>query len=127
MVALFEGNVPSMPDERRGDDEMDSSYSSWLRSNPAAGEVFVETGEASAAASRKLRWSPTKLQQDLIWRAIEAETVGVNELYKDDSHAEYTKRVGLLAEEKLRGAGIDPKTFKPLSNPETSGSGGSDS
>ena len=69
--------------------EMDPSYRAWLESNPVPGEVFVDTGEASAADSRKLRWSPTKAQREMIKKAIAVDVAMVDELYENETQDLY--------------------------------------
>lgn len=92
----------------------DSSYQAWLKSNPVPGEVFVDTGEASAADSRKLRWSPNKTQRELIKSAINHEVAIVNELYKDDAQESYAGHVEGLVDQTLLSLGIDPATLRSL-------------
>ena len=70
MVALIGRKSPMPGKEGASDVEMDPSYQAWLDSKPVPGEVFVDTGEASAADSRKLRWSPSKAQREMIKEAI---------------------------------------------------------
>jgi hypothetical protein len=112
-----------MPEKEGARDlTMDPSYRAWLESNPAPGEVFVDTGEASAADSRKLRWDPTKEQRELIKTAIDREVAIVNERYQQDAQESYAQRVGVLVDEALREAGVDPVTLQRL--PDASGSPG---
>jgi hypothetical protein len=95
---------------------MDPAYRAWLDSNPGPGEVFVDTGEASAADSRKLRWSPTREQRKLLKTALDSEVAFVNKLYEDDTHKSYAKHVDGLVKEALLGVGVDPVTLKLLSD-----------
>lgn len=117
MVALFEGKRP-MPEndenEASSEEEPDSSYQAWLKSDPVPGEVFVDTGEASAADSRKLRWSPSKAQRELIRNAITHEVAIVNELYKADAQESYAGHIESLVDQTLRSVGVDPATLRSL-------------
>jgi hypothetical protein len=94
--------------------EMDPSYRAWLDSNPVPGEVFVDTGEASAADSRKLRWSPTKAQRETIRKAIAADVAMVNALYQDETQDVYAGHIEGLVEQTLRNVGVDPDTLASL-------------
>jgi hypothetical protein len=114
MVALFESNKPTPATEGTDDLAMDPAYRAWLASKPDAGEVFVDTGEASAADSRKLRWSPTRAQRQMIRRAIEGEVANINALYQEEGQEAYAERVGVLVDEALRDVGVDPATLRPL-------------
>jgi hypothetical protein len=115
MVVLFERN--RLMQKRGGGDavEMDPSYRAWLGTNPAPGEVFVDTGEASAENSRKLRWSPSKEQRDLIKTVIAREIEFVNQLYQNDDQSSYADHMKVLVEDTLRNVGVDPVTLRPLS------------
>jgi hypothetical protein len=112
------------PEEGSGGSEMDPSYRAWLGSNPAPGEVFVDTGEASAEDSRKLRWSPTKAQREMIKDVISHEVEAVNRLYLDDDQGSYANRMEDLVGETLRNIGVDPSTLKPLAKGAEGSSGG---
>jgi len=126
MVALFSSGRAAVVEEGSSDSEMDPAYRAWLDSNPAPGEVFVDTGEASAADSRKLRWAPTKEQLGMIKAAIGREMAIVNEMYQQNAHEAYADRVGVLVEDELRGVGVDPATLKPLPGVKGSREGGED-
>jgi len=114
MVALFERKGPTPEEEGAGGAEMDSSYRAWLESGPIAGEVFVDTGEASAADSRKLRWSPNKAPREMIKDAITHELAIVNELYQSDTHESYADHIEGLVDQTLRNVGVDPATLQSL-------------
>jgi hypothetical protein len=117
VVALFERKHPMPEDgenEASSEAEPDSSYQAWLRSEPVPGEVFVDTGEASAADSRKLRWSPNKAQREMIKDAITHELAIVNELYQDDAQESYAGHIEGLVDHTLRSVGVDPATLRSL-------------
>lgn len=115
MTVVFERNRQMQRKEGVESGQMDPSYRAWLETNPAPGEVFVDTGEASAADSRKLRWSPSKEQRELIKSALAHEIDFVNQLYKDDAQSSYADHIEVLVEGTLRAVGVDPVTLKPLS------------
>jgi hypothetical protein len=114
VVALFERKSPMPEEEGPSGTGLDSSYQAWLKNDPVPGEVFVDTGEASAADSRKLRWSPSKAQRELIKNAITHEVAIVNELYKDDAQESYAGHIEGLVDQTLRSLGIDPATLRSL-------------
>jgi hypothetical protein len=117
IMVLLTGRKSSMPE--RGDAtgvEMDPSYRAWIETDPVPGEVFVDTGEASAADSRKLRWSPSKQQREMIREAITHEAAIVNELYQDEAQESYANHIEILVGETLRNVGVDPTTLTPLSD-----------
>jgi hypothetical protein len=114
MVALFERKSPMPGKEGASDAAMDPSYKAWLESKPVPGEVFVDTGEASAADSRKLRWSPSKAQREMIKDAITGEVAIVNEIYQDDVQEVYAGHIEGLVDQTLRHVGVDPATLKSL-------------
>ena len=114
MVALFPRQSSAVGEKRASGAKMDTSYQAWLESNPAPGEVFVDTGEASAVDSRKLLWSPSKTQREMIKEAIAHEVTHVNELYKDEAQDLYAGHIEGLVEQTLRDLGVDPATLTSL-------------
>jgi hypothetical protein len=123
MVALFERKGPMPEKEGVRDVQMDPSYRAWLESNPSPGEVFVDKGEASAADSRKLRWSPSKAQREMIKVAIAHEVESMNRLYQEDAQDSYADHIEGLVQQTLRNVGVDPATLKPLPDADGSASG----
>ena len=114
MVTLFHRQNPMVRAKGDSGAEMDPSYRAWLESNPVPGEVFVDTGEASAADSRKLRWSPTKAQREMIKKAIAVDVAMVNALYQDETEDLYAGHIEGLVEQTLRSVGVDPTTLESL-------------
>jgi len=116
LVALFERKNP-MPDEEGSKDaQLDPFYRAWLGHNPVPGEVFVDTGEASAIDRQKLLWKPTKPQREMIKEAISHETAIMNKLYMDDAQESYAGHIEVLVDETLREVRVDPATLKRLPN-----------
>jgi hypothetical protein len=114
VVSLFEGKSPMPEEEGARDAQLDPSYRAWLGNKPIPGEVFVETGEASATDRQKLLWKPTKYQRELIKRVIDHETAMVNKLYMDQDQDSYAQRIETLVEETMRDVMVDPTTLKRL-------------
>lgn len=108
-----------MPDgEPPMDAQLDPSYRAWLGSKPIPGEVFVDTGEASAMDRKKLLWTPTRPQREMIKEAISHETDMVNKLFMNDDQKSYSDHIQVLVGEALRDVKVDPVTLKSL--PEAS-------
>src|SRR5215467_10019278 len=114
MVTLFHRQNPMVREEGVSGAKMDPSYRAWLESHPVPGEVFVDTGEASAADSRKLRWSPTKAQRETIKKAIAVDVAMVNALYQNETQDLYAVHIEGLVEQTLRHVGVDPATLASL-------------
>lgn len=85
------------------------AYADWLLSSPEPGEVFVDTGEPSAADTRKLDthfsesgWALLRLATHAtVQAALEVDLAHVNALQDG-------------VDETLRSVGVDPRTLLPL-------------
>jgi hypothetical protein len=82
------------------------------------GEVFVDTGEASATDTRKLRWSASAGQRALVISALSAETDFLNGLAENDGLREYAESMTLLVEDAYRDMGLNPRTLRPVDTPQ---------
>ena len=113
-MAIFMGSKrdrdsgePSADDRAAGS----TAYREWLRSDPEPGEAFGDTGLASAADCRKLRWSPDKEEEALLSRLTELAVERDRNLFKSGDMGEEARRNNNSAAKALLKAGLDPRQF----------------
>jgi hypothetical protein len=95
-----------------------SSYRAWLTRTPEPGEVFVDTGEASAVDARKLRWSPTKEQRAKLLQLMKDQMQAVNTLFDQGKAESYGARLSGLVGKTLHDAGVEDPAKFGVSAPE---------
>lgn len=99
-------------------------YTAWLRINPVPGEVFVETGEASAEDRRELCWSPTDGERALMLSATADEMARVRALNTEEAVDRYAAQAAESARAALAAAGVDtsplrlPDAWRGMPDPE---------
>lgn len=104
-----------MPDpEDLANSGVHASYLSWLHGRPASGEVFVDTGEASPVAVKKIIWRPGKRERDAMRAGYRADIARVNKLFREGRSQEYAERMSELAADALKSVGVNPVTLEML-------------
>jgi hypothetical protein len=88
-----------------------SSYVDWLQHEPESGEVFVDTGAASAVDSRKLHWSPTTQQRDELSVLMRRQVDDVKRLFERGDPDAFAANVDALVGKALSKIGVDPEKF----------------